>query len=255
MTTARDFAGKIAIVTGGAQGIGAAYARLLAARGASVVVSDIQEAKAQAVAEEITRAGGQALAVACDVGSPEACTDCASMAAERFGGIDYLVNNAGLLTAALEKPLHQIEVERYLRVFSVMAHGMLFMTQAVVASMRERGGGAIVNTSSIGAWQATGVYSLTKLAVNGLTVGLAKELRPYDIRVNAIAPGAVDTEGARGIMTREQLLGYQQASGGPGDRVAEAEDVARVGVFLLSDQARFVSGQILAVDQATLTRL
>ncbi len=251
----KDFAGKTAIVTGAAQGMGAAYARLLAARGANVVVSDIQGEKASAVAKEIATAGGSALAVASDVGSPESCVACVGAAAEHFGGVDYLVNNAGLLSAAREKPLHEIEVDRYLRVFSVITHGMLWMAQAVVPSMRARGGGAIVNTSSIGAWQARGVYSLTKHAVNGLTVGLAKELSPYGIRVNAIAPGAVDTEGVREIMTREQLVAYQQASGGPGDKVAGAEDVARVGVFLLSDEARFVSGQIVSVDQATLARL
>jgi len=251
----RDFAAKTAIVTGGAQGIVAAYARQLGARGACVVVSDIQAEKAAAVAEEITKSGGQAIGVACDVGSPESCGACARAAIERFGGIDCLVSNAGLLTAAFERPLHQIEPERYRRVFEVMAHGMVWMAQAVVPSMRARGGGAIVNTSSIGAWQARGIYSLTKLVVNGITVGLAKELMPDKIRVNAIAPGAVDTEGLRQIMTREQLLLYQQSSGGPADTVASAEDIARVGVFLLSDEARFVSGQIVSVDQATLARL
>ena len=177
-------------------------------------------------------------------------------ASERFGGVDFLVSNAGLLSAAREKPLHQIEPERYLRVLAVMTHGMLWMAQTVALEMKKRGGGAIVNTSSIGAWQAAGVYGMSKHAVNYLTVALAKELAPLNIRVNAIAPGSTDTEGVREIMTREQLVAYQQRATGAGtDRIAVGEDIARVGVYLLSDDARFVSGQVVAVDQATLTRL
>ncbi|HEU4430311.1 MAG TPA: SDR family oxidoreductase [Myxococcota bacterium] len=251
----KEFAGKTALITGGAQGIGAAYARLLAARGASVAIADIQGERASAVAKELAQGGTPALGLGCDVASPEACVAAVEATAQRFGGVDYLVNNAGLLSAAREKPLHAIEPERYLRVLAVMTHGMLWMAQAAASEMKKRGGGAIVNTSSIGSWQAAGVYGMSKHAVNYLTVTLAKELAPLNIRVNAIAPGSTETEGVREIMTREQLVAYQRASGGGTDRIAGAEDVARVGVYLLSDDARFVSGQIVAVDQATHTRL
>jgi NAD(P)-dependent dehydrogenase (short-subunit alcohol dehydrogenase family) len=251
----KDFSGKTAIVTGGAQGIGAAYARLLAARGANVVVADIQGEKAIALAKELAQGGAQAIGVACDVASPEACAAAVRAASDRFGGVDHLVSNAGLLSAAREKPLHQIEPERYLRVLAVMTHGMLWMAQAVAPSMQSRGGGAIVNTSSIGSWQAAGVYGLSKYAVNYLTVALARELGPLGIRVNAIAPGSTDTEGVREIMTRDQLVAYQRGLGAATDRVAAGEDIARVGVYLLSDDARFVSGQVVSVDQAAQIRL
>jgi 3-oxoacyl-[acyl-carrier protein] reductase len=136
-----------------------------------------------------------------------------------------------------------------------MTHGMLWMAQAVAPEMQKRGGGAIVNTSSIGAWQAAGVYGLSKYAVNYLTVALARELGPLGIRVNAIAPGSTNTEGVREIMTPDQLATYQRALGVATDRIAASEDVARVGVYLLSDDARFVSGQVLSVDQAAQIRL
>ena len=249
------FSGKVAVITGAAQGMGAAYARLLAAAGAAVVVSDIQLEKAQAVAASIIETGGQAIATRTDVSSPADCQACADAAIKAFGGIDLLVNNAGLLTAAMEPPLHKIDIERYLKIVAVVTPGGLYITPACTPSMTARGGGAIVNTSSIGAWQPQGVYSLTKLGVNGLTGILANELLPMNIRVNAVAPGPVDTEGLRGIMSLEQLKAYALASGKPTDEVAGPEDIARVGLFLLSDAARFVSGQVVAVDQATLYRI
>jgi 3-oxoacyl-[acyl-carrier protein] reductase len=251
----KEFQNKTAVVTGAAQGMGAAYVRLLAQAGANVVLADVNEEKARETAQAVAGAGERLLVVKTDVGSRKSCDACARATVERFGGIDYLVNNAGLLSAALEKPLHQIDPDSYLRIISIMTHGMLWMTRAVLPSMRARGGGAIVNVSSIGSWQATGVYSLAKLGVNGLTVNLARELLPYGIRVNAVAPGTTATEGMQPIMSVEQMGQWAQSFGKPTSRVAAPEDIARVGIFLLSDAANYVAGQILAADEAALVRV
>ena len=249
-----EFSGKTAIVTGAAQGMGREYVRLLAEAGANVVLADLNEERARKTANEIGHAD-RLLVVKTDVGSIDACNGCAAAATERFGGIDYLVNNAGVLTVAIHRSLIEVPTGTYLDAFNVMAHGMLWMTRAVVPSMRARGGGAIVNVSSIGSWQAQGLYSLSKLCVNGLTVNLAYELAPDDIRVNAIAPGTVATEGMQPLMSVEQMAQWGRMGGRPTDRVATAEQIARVGVFLLSDAARYIRGQIIAVDDGQESRV
>jgi 3-oxoacyl-[acyl-carrier protein] reductase len=246
-----SFKDKVAIVTGAAQGIGLAYAQLLAERGARVVVADINGEKAGEAAAKI---GAAAKAVTTDVASVESCQACAYAAIEAFGGIDYLVNNAGLLSAARLPPLHLMDLDDYQRVLAVNTHSMLLMTRAVMVSMKARGGGAIVNTSSIGGWQATGIYGFSKLAVNGLTIALARELGPSNIRVNAVAPGTVNTEGMQPIMTVEQMSQWGAMLGRPTAEVADPRLIAQVGVFLLSNEAHYINGQILAADGGIMIR-
>jgi NAD(P)-dependent dehydrogenase (short-subunit alcohol dehydrogenase family) len=168
---------------------------------------------------------------------------------------DYLINNAGLLSAAAHRLLIDIEPETYLRIINIMAHGMSWMARAVVPSMRERGRVGILNVSSIGAYQASGLYSVAKVLVNGLTINLAHELAAFNIRVNAVAPGTVNTEGMRPLMSVEQMAQWGQAGGRPTDRVAESDEIARAGLFLLSDAASYVRGQILSVDDGQQIRL
>jgi NAD(P)-dependent dehydrogenase (short-subunit alcohol dehydrogenase family) len=249
------FSGKVAIVTGAGQGMGAAYARLLAEQGSAVVLADINVANAQNVAREIAASGGKALAVLTDVGDPESCKACAAAAQSAFGRIDYLVNNAGMLSAATLPPLPDLAVGDYLKVMAVNMHSVLFMTQAVAPAMKAAGGGAIVNTASIGAWLKTGIYSVSKAGVNALTVNLSQALAADNIRVNAIAPGTTDTEGMRPIMSVEQMSQWGQMLGKVRAEVASPEMIARVGVFLLSDAAAYVNGQILPVDGGTIVRL
>lgn len=249
-----EFKGKTAIVTGAAQGMGREYVRLLTAAGANVVLADINEEAAHASAAEIG-AAKQLLVVKTDVGSIDACNACAAAAVDRFGGIDYLVNNAGLLSAAAHRSLINVDPQIYLSILNIMTHGMLWMARAVVPSMKSRGAGAIVNVSSIGAYQATGLYSMAKIGVNGLTISLAHELAADNIRVNAIAPGTTNTEGMSPLMTVEQMAQWGRAGGRPTGRVAHPAEIARVGIFLLSDAASYVRGQIIAVDDGQQIRL
>lgn len=250
-----SFSGKVAVVTGAAQGMGAAYAHLLAAKGVAVVLADLNLDKAAAVAAGIESAGGRALAVQVDVSSAAACNACAAAAVEAFGRIDYLVNNAGMLSAATLPPIHLLSETDYQRVLGVNMHSVLFMTQAVVPAMQAAGGGAIVNTSSIGSWQTTGIYSISKAGVNTLTVNLAHALAPLNIRVNGIAPGTTDTEGMQPIMSVEQMGQWAQMLGKPTAAVATPEMIARAGIFLLSDDACYINGQIVPVDGGVAVRI
>jgi 3-oxoacyl-[acyl-carrier protein] reductase len=249
-----DFKGKTAIVTGGAQGMGRAYVQLLLANGANVVIADINEAVASTCIAELD-APGRLLFAHTDVSSIASCEECVRLADAQFGGVDFLINNAGLLSAAAYPSLIDIPVDKYEQIMGVMLHGQLWMARAVVPSMRKRGGGAIVNVSSIGAYQSAGIYSLSKLGVNGLTINLSRELAKDGIRVNAIAPGTVATEGMQPLMSVADMAKWGQASGRPTDRVATPDLIARVGMFLLSEEAAYVRGQIIAVDDGQQIRV
>jgi NAD(P)-dependent dehydrogenase (short-subunit alcohol dehydrogenase family) len=249
------FDGKVAIVTGGSQGIGEAHVRNLIREGAQVVIADTNWERAAALAQELG-SPRSAIAVETDVASPEACRACVAQGLEAYGAIDFLVNNAGLLQTYKMGHLHEIAHEDYLRVLAVNTHGALHMAQAVLPAMRARGGGSIVNTSSVAAWLADGVYAVSKLALNGLTVTLARELAPLAIRVNGVAPGPVLSEGVGS--TREageaNLLAWSEAHRKPTLDFAEPQDIAHLVAFLLSDQARHITGQIIAVDGGAVVR-
>jgi 3-oxoacyl-[acyl-carrier protein] reductase len=249
------FGGKVAIVTGGAQGIGEAHVRKLVREGARVAIADVNASRAAALAEELG-GGAWAIGVETDVASPDACRACVAETLEAFGGVDFLVNNAGLVQTYKMGALHEIAYEDYLRVLAVNTHGALLMTQAVLPAMRARGGGSIVNTSSVASWLADGAYAVSKLALNGLTVALARELAPFSIRVNAVAPGPTLSEGIGS--SREagaaSLRAWSEAHRKPVLDFAEPADIANLAVFLLSDEARHITGQIVAVDGGVVVR-
>jgi NAD(P)-dependent dehydrogenase (short-subunit alcohol dehydrogenase family) len=190
--------GKVVIVTGAAGGIGEAYAQGAASAGARVVVADLDLVGAERVAAAIRAAGGEATAVAVDIASAASTRAMAEAARAAYGGIDGLVNNAALFGGIRHQSLLTGDFDYTLRVFDINMHGVLRCVRACYESMRERGGGSIVNQSSTAAWMPGGAYGLAKLGVNGLTRDLAVELGPLGIRINAIAPGPIDTAALRG---------------------------------------------------------
>jgi 3-oxoacyl-[acyl-carrier protein] reductase len=248
----RRFAGKVAIVTGAGQGIGEAYARALAAEGAQVVVAELNEAQGRRVAGEIAGGGGAARFVRVDVASPESTRAMAEATLAAWGGIDCLVNNAAIYHGMQLAPLIAVDWDYYKRFMDVNMHGALLCVRACYEAMARRGGGAIVNQSSTAAWMGVGYYGVAKLALNGLTQALARELGPLKIRVNAIAPGPTDTEATRTIVPPailKQLLAQM-----PLNRIGTPEDLVGTCLFLLSDDAAWMTGQVVNVDGGQIMR-
>lgn len=239
-------AGKVAIVTGAGGGIGLAYARELAAAGAKVVIAEIDAARGAEAAAAIRSAGGEASFVRTDVGSEDSTLALAAQACRLYGGIDFLVNNAALFGGMKQEPLLTVDWGYYQSFMNVNLDGALLCARACVPAMRERGGGAIVNQSSTAAWMGVGYYGLSKLAINGLTQCLARELGPVRVRVNAIAPGPTDTE----ALAKQVPEAYtrQLVAQLPLARLGTPHDMAQACLFLLSDSAAWITGHVLAVD-------
>ena len=247
----KRFEGKTAIVTGAARGIGEAYARGLAAEGAAVVVADLAEESGEEVAAGIVKDGGRAVFVRTDVSDSASATAVAERAVAEFGGLDLLVNNAAIYGDMAFDLLLTVDWEYYRRFMAVNLDGALVMTRASYRHMKRRGGGAIVNQSSTAAWLYSGFYGLAKVGVNGLTQQLAHELGGMGIRVNAIAPGPTDTEA-----TRRQAGDAAQAlvSAAALKRLGQPADLVGACLYLLSDDASWVTGQILCVDGGQVFR-
>ena len=245
------FENKVAVVTGAAQGIGAAYARGLAAEGAAVVVADVNEESGAKVVAEIEADGGRAIFVHTDVSSAESAEAMAARTVEELGGIDLLVNNAAIYGAMKFDLLISVDWDYYKKFMSVNMDGALVMTRAVYPHMQARGGGSIVNQSSTAAYLYSGFYGLAKVGINGLTQQLAHELGGMGIRVNAIAPGPTDTEATRtqaGDAAKELVKGMALK------RMGQPEDMLGACLFLLSDESAWVTGQIIAVDGGQVFR-
>jgi NAD(P)-dependent dehydrogenase (short-subunit alcohol dehydrogenase family) len=242
---------KIAIVTGGARGIGRAYAEALVGEGAAVVIADMMEAEGRATAAAINSNGGRALFVKVDVSDPASTKAMAAAAVDAFGGIDILVNNAAMFASLKGGPLTEISVERWDRTMAVNVKGAWLCIKAVLPAMRARGGGAIINQSSISAYGMAYMldYTASKAAVIGLTKSVASELGRDNIRVNCIAPGGTATEGYSEIMGGNMDVAEERAKST--QLIAEQmKPDAMVGTLLhlVSDGARFVTGQTLVVD-------
>jgi 3-oxoacyl-[acyl-carrier protein] reductase len=252
-----SLAGRIAIVTGGSTGIGAATSRRLAAKGAHVVIASEQDqASMQALCDEIAASGGSASAVRCDITDRDAIAALVAGVERDFGRLDILVQSAGVcFWGALEDmPAEKIET-----MFAVNAIGPIMMIQHAIPAMRRAGGGAIVNISSgaavLGVNQFA-VYAATKAAIQHFTRTLAPELRRSSIRVNSIGPGSVRTPMLG--FTDDELTEAQRASlekravgsvSPYGNAMMEPDDIAEVVLFLVSDASRALQGSFLLADQ------
>ncbi len=247
------FNGKIAIVTGAGQGIGEAYAKALAREGAAVVVADINGEKGRAVAAEITSGGGRATFVETDVSSPESADELAARTVSEFGAIDYLINNAAIFAGMRRETLLNVDYAYYKRFMEVNMNGVLIVTRAVYKHIAARGGGAIVNQSSTAAYEAGNYYKIAKTGVNAITIGLAKELGPMNIRINGVAPGPTDTMATQTSVPPERLQAL--LANLPLRRIGTTQDIVNTCLFLLSDEASWVTGQTWCVDGGTVLRI
>ena len=239
------FSGRVAIVTGAAGGIGEAYARALAREGASVLIADINETLGAKVAASIEAEGGRAICVRTDVSSVESANAAAGAAAARFGRVDYLVNNAALFAGMKLDPLIEVDLDYYTRFMNINMNGALIMTRAALPYLRKQGG-AIVNQSSTAAYMSYGMYSVAKYGLNALTFALARELGPLNVRINAIAPGPTETPALLGVVTKPQLDAIVATM--PIARLGRPDDLVGALLFLLSDDARWVTGHVMNVD-------
>jgi meso-butanediol dehydrogenase/(S,S)-butanediol dehydrogenase/diacetyl reductase len=241
---ARRFEGKVALVTGGASGIGEATARRLADEGARVMIGDQNEGPAKEVAATLE---GEADSMAVDVSDLEQVQALVDGTVERFGRLDVLFNNAGIGCFGQTPDL---DPETWHRVIAVDLHSVYYGCRAAIPHLRAAGGGAIVNTASIsglGADYGFSAYNAAKGAVVNYTRTLAVDHAAEGIRVNAVCPGTIRTALTKILMDQPTLVDqYEQCI--PMGRVGEAEEVADVVAFLASDDARYVTGQALAVD-------
>lgn len=243
--SAPAFAGRVAIVTGASRGLGAEIARRLAAEGAAVAAIDLKEEWAQATVEAIRAAGGRAIAVGADVSSRDAMHRAVARSSDELGPADILVNNAMWNRYA---PIAAIDEADAGRMFGVGLGGIVWGIQAVAPAMAGRGG-SIVNIASVAAKVGMAnalLYCGVKAGVEGLTRAASVELGSAGIRVNAVAPSTVATEGVRAMLDADRL--DQRARQTPLGRLGEPGDIADAVLFLASERAAFVTGQTIYVD-------
>jgi 3-oxoacyl-[acyl-carrier protein] reductase len=240
-------AGKVAVVTGASKGIGAAIATHLGAEGAAVVVNYASsKAGADKVVAEINQKGGKAVAVQADIAKPEDIRRLFAETKKAFGAVDVLVNNAGIYEFGA---LDEITPEHFHKQFNLNVLGLLLATREAVRYFGP-GGGSVINISSVastGTPPTTAVYSATKAAVDAVTKVLAKELGPKQIRVNAINPGMVETEGFKAAGIHESDFRRQVEAQTPLGRIGQPGDIGPAAVFLASGDSSWITGETFVI--------
>ncbi|MCW2884071.1 MAG: hypothetical protein QOE54_4604 [Streptosporangiaceae bacterium] len=257
MSTAIDWSltGKVAIVTGTAPGgIGETYARTLAAAGASVVCADISGPGAKAVAGFLTDEGHQAIAVTVDITDPASVEAMTTAAVTEFGGIDILVNNAALMAQLSQAPILDYDLAEWHRAMDVNLNGAYLCSRSAVPHMRARGGGRIINQTSGGAYPPATVYGITKIALVGLTVALARELGPDQITVNALAPGLTDSAAGKSLVPEGSPFREMMKQAVAMRAFGVPDDLAGPLLLLAAPAGAWVTGQVLHVDGGWILR-
>ena len=236
--------GKTALVTGAGSGIGRATALLLAQRGACVIVNDLDLGRARAVAEEVKKLGKKALALQADVSDFQAVAEMVARGEKELFPVDILVNNAGMATVI---PFHRMEPPQWQRMLDVHLGGTLNCTRAVINGMIERRWGRVVSISSIAALSGGGRglthYSAAKAGIVGFTKGLAREVAEYNITANAVAPGPIETPM---VETFGPKFVDRMVQATPMKRLGRPEEIAYAVVFLASEEASFITGQVIS---------
>jgi len=243
----------VAIVTGGAQGIGREYAQALAGDGATVVVADLNAEGAEETAKLIVKDGGRAVAKAVDVSDPGSTLALADAVRSELGGAHIVVNNAAIYHSMRLDPVTKVDIEYWRKMFSVNVDGALLMVQAFAPLLIDAGWGRVVNQTSIAAYGAAGAYSATKLALISLTLSQAAELGPHGITVNAIAPGPILTEATQVTVPMERINAMLATA--PLKREPMPADLVGALRFLCSDDAAWMTGQTLVVDGGISRRI
>jgi NAD(P)-dependent dehydrogenase (short-subunit alcohol dehydrogenase family) len=240
--------GKVCLITGGAQGIGEACARLFAQEGAQVVLVDVQQAAGERLAAELRDKGQHAQFYACDIGDKKAVGELVHQVTTAFQRIDVLVSNAGIFRAS---PFLEISEDDFDAVLRVNLRGAFLVGQAVARSMKATGGGAIVHMSSVNAVVAIpeiATYNISKGGLNQLTRAMALALADDGIRVNAVAPGTIATELARQAVLTNEASRQKILSRTPLKRLGDPSEVAQVVAFLASDASSYITGEVITVD-------
>lgn len=242
-----SFEGKVAIVTGGGNGIGEVYARELGNVGAAVVIADTDPLAAKNVARQLSDGGAAALPLEVDVADEQQVADMVEAVVREFGRVDILVNNAALHLMEYAAGCMNLPLLKWRRMLDVNLTGPFLCARECARIMGQDGnGGVIINQSSMAAYMGAGAYSVSKLALNGLTIALAAELGPLGIRVNGIAPGLVDSPAAMSSLPDEvkAMVHSRQIL----QRQGKMEDLVGTLLLLCSEQSSFITGQTILVD-------
>ena len=249
MNPTYDFAGQVAVVTGGSSGMGLATARAFAEAGAAVVLADVNETTLQAAAEELNAAGHRVLGVVCDVSDEDSVAAMVSAAVDTFGRLDMAFNNAGIQVPpsdAADEP-----AETFDRVNAINLRGVWACMKHELAQMRTQGNGAIVNCSSLGGLvglPGRAAYHASKHGVLGLTSSAALEYAPRGVRINAVCPGTIATPMVTDMLAAGELDLQQALANQPINRLGEPEEIAAAVLWLCSPGASFIIGVALPVD-------